>query len=230
MSTLHKNLRKFRLAKEFTQQQIADTLEISRTSYIAMEQGKREPTLPEVERLGRLLGLTVEELSSAFALPDYVKYLDMFLAFLSHNFRDKKIPKTKLAKLLYLADFAWFYEQLEPMSGMSYRKIEYGPVPDQFFRALNELEEKGLISIENKDYRDGTTSLISLTRGGERKTIENLSIKEQKLITRISQKWESKNTNEIVRFTHEQLPYKISFDGEIISYALITQEDTKYVY
>jgi len=41
---------------------------------------------------------------------------------------NKKIPKTKLAKLLYLADFSWFYKNLESMSGMSYRKMQFGLV------------------------------------------------------------------------------------------------------
>ena len=46
---------------------------------------------------------------------------------------DGKVPKTKLAKLLYLADFAWYYDHLKSMSGMQYRKITFGPVPDTFF-------------------------------------------------------------------------------------------------
>ena len=65
--------------------------------------------------------------------------------------RKSKISKTKLAKLLYLADFAWYYDHLESMSGMQYRKITHGPVPDSFFRAIDELEESGKIVIERKN-------------------------------------------------------------------------------
>jgi transcriptional regulator with XRE-family HTH domain len=213
------------MAKEFTQQEVADKLKISRTSYLAMEQGKREPTLSEAERLGKILGITVEELSVE-AQPNYPKYLEMIVCYLNLVSGDGKLPKTKLAKLLYLADFAWFYTELESMSGMAYRKIQYGPVADPYFRAIDELQTDGLISVQQKD----DALLISGNTTARRNEDKHLSIQEKSLITKIYKKWESKNTNEIVRFTHEQLPYKLSFVGEIIPYALITQEDGKYVY
>ncbi len=68
---------------------------------------------------------------------------------------DGKIPKTKLAKLLYLADFSWFYKHLAPMSGLTYRRIKYGPVPDQYFRALEELMDEHQITMT-----DGNAHLI----------------------------------------------------------------------
>jgi hypothetical protein len=34
------------------------------------------------------------------------------------------------------------------MSGMQYKKLPYGPVPDTFFRVLTELEEDGKINID----------------------------------------------------------------------------------
>jgi hypothetical protein len=37
--------------------------------------------------------------------------------------KDGKITKTKLAKLAYLIDFGWFYENLELLTGLSYRKL-----------------------------------------------------------------------------------------------------------
>jgi len=225
MSYLSQTIRSYRIAKEFTQQEIADKLKISRTSFIAMEQGKREPTLSEAERLGKILGITVEELS-AEAQPNYPKYLEMILCYMNMVSGDGKIPKTKLAKLLYLADFAWFYTELESMSGMAYRKIQHGPVADPYFRAIDELQEQGLVTVEHK----GQAILISATQMTERKNLEHISLKEISLMKKIYKKWESNNTNEIVRFTHEQLPYKVSFAGEIIPYALITQEDGKYVY
>jgi len=44
-----------------------------------------------------------------------------------------RCTENKLAKLLYLADFTNFYKELEPMSGVKYRRMEYGPVADVFF-------------------------------------------------------------------------------------------------
>jgi hypothetical protein len=151
----------------------------------------------------------------------------MILAYLRcHPSSDGKVVKTKLAKLLYLADFAWFYEHLESMSGMQYRRLPYGPVPDQYFRAIDELQESGQISLDHKS----DISLISETDSSKKQALTELSKDELSLIKKICQKWKSKKSTEIVHFIHNQLPYKICQPDEIIPYELITQEDPGYVY
>ena len=165
------------------------------------------------------------------------KYKEMILAFLK-SFklflpnRDGKIPKTKLAKLLYLADFAWFYDHTESMSGMQYRKIDYGPVPDTFFRALDELEEAGKINIERKhdETKDRDIILISESESNHNEKITTLNSEELKLMKKIGTKWKNKKTQEIVNFTHNQLPYFLCRMDEIIPYTLIIQEDPDKVY
>ena len=49
-------------------------------------------------------------------------------------------------------------------------------------------------------------------------------------LEKISKKWKDKNTQDIVNFTHNQLPYTICRDNEVIPYELITQEDADKVY
>jgi DNA-binding XRE family transcriptional regulator len=225
--TYAKLIKDLREKGSFSQKEIADRLEIARTSYIAIEQGKRELTLSEAHKLADMFGIEMEDLETGI-IPNYEKYKEMILAYLrvaGHNI-DGKIPKTKLAKLLYLADFAWFYEHLESMSGMKYRKIEFGPVPDMYFRALAELEDEGLIFIERK----GDAILIGESEAAKRNKLSSITSNEKKLIKQIAKKWKEKKTKEIVKFTHEQLPYSICENNEIIPYSLITQEDPEYVF
>ena len=172
--TYAKLIKDLREKGSFSQKEIADRLEIARTSYIAIEQGKRELTLSEAHKLADMFGIEMEDLETGI-IPNYEKYKEMILAYLrvaGHNI-DGKIPKTKLAKLLYLADFAWFYEHLESMSGMKYRKIEFGPVPDMYFRALAELEDEGLIFIERK----GDAILIGESEAAKRNKLSSITSK-----------------------------------------------------
>lgn len=113
------------------------------------------------------------------------------------------------------------------MSGMSYRKIQYGPVPDTYFRAIDELFEAGQIEIKHTD--DGAM-LISETISGRRGELSKLNAEEKALIKNISKKWKNKRTQEIVAFTHAQLPYLVSHDNEIIPYEVITQENVEDLY
>ena len=217
-----------REAKGYSQQQMAGFLSISRTSYINIEQDKREITLGEANILANMFGVTLDDISREQS-PNIEKYKSIITSFLKLELagkKDGKIPKTKLAKLVYLADFAWFYENTVSMSGMQYKRLEYGPVPDVYFRVLDEMFEQGEINIETKK----DTMLISLGRGAEHEPIQNLNKDELTLIKKIYKKWEDKRTKEIVDFTHSQLPWKISRDGEAIHYELITQEDPDHVY
>lgn len=218
-----KFVREARLKKGLHQSDLALRLSISRPSYIAIEQGKRELTLGEFKKLSGILGISFEEIESG-ETPNYEKYKQMILAFLRQG---KKIPKTKLAKLMYLADAGWFYYHLESMSGMQYRKIQYGPVSDSYFRIIDELYQNGQIEIEQTE--DGAM-LITQTRSGAKKVLSEIKSEESKLIKDIGNKWKDKKTKEIVEFTHNQLPYLCASENDIISIGLITQEDPHEFY
>lgn len=223
-----KLVKQLRTEKGLSQAEIAEKIGISRSSYIAFEQGKIELSLSEALKLSDIFGISLDEIRGGLR-PNYTKYKQMILAFLRPDEGlGGNITKTKLAKLLYLADFAWFYKHLEGMSNMPYRKIQYGPVPDNYFRAIDELFEGGSINIDTCSQKDAI--LISQTETGGQEKLSELSPIEIKLIKDISMKWKDKRTAEIVKFTHEQLPYMICDDNEIIPYGLITQEDPDHVY
>lgn len=204
-----------------TQLEVAERLQISRPTYLQLEAGKTELSLSQAETLAKLYGLSIEEFS-AQSTRLYEKYKQMIIAFIREV---PSMPKTKLAKMLYLSDFAWFYDHLESMSGMPYRKIQYGPVPDAYFRALTELEDCGSINIERTTREGKEMNLISESEGNRKATLSHISQEELELIKKIAHKWKDKRTAEIVGFTHQQLPYALCREDEIIPYALITQED-----
>ena len=223
-----KFIKSLREQRGFSQQEIADKLGISRTSYIGVEKGTRELFLSEAQKLSAVFGISLEDMEIG-VIPNYDKYKEMILSYLriAGSRKDGKMPKTKLAKLLYLADFSWFYENMKSMSGMQYRRIKYGPVPDSYFRALDELEDEGKINI---DRSKSDVILISETDSSKRDSLTTIDKGEKALITKVANKWMDKRTPEIVNFTHGQLPYKLCAPNELIPYELIIQEDPEYVY
>ncbi len=219
----YKFIKELRIKKGLSQANVAKELGISRSSYISIEQGKKDITLGELDKLSLVLGVSFEELKNQ-EMPNYAKYKQMILAFLRSG---GVIPKTKLAKLLYFADFGWFYYNLKSMSGMKYRKMQYGPVSDVCFSIIDEMFEKGEIDIDQT--KDGAM-LISQTRSGAMIPLSEISKKEEELIKNIEKKWKNKKTNEIVDFTHKQFPYLYAKENEIVSYGLFTQEDPDEIY
>ena len=227
------NLEQARLARGYTQEQVAHAIGVSRPTYINIEAGKKDPTVRQAEALTSMLRISMDDIlglaDGASAFSDIIKstekYKQMILNSLKHGAdNDGKITKTKLAKLVYLADFIWYYLNLAPMSGVTYRKLPRGPVADVYFRALDELEEDGTIIRETK----GKAILFSLVE--KEAPASRLSNDELDLIEKIGKAWSGKSTDDLVNFTHEQLPWQICRDGEVIPYGLITQEEPERIY
>ena len=231
MKTTYAHFIKYlREERKLSQAEVAKITTMSRASYVAVEKGTKELTLAEANSITKLFGITLDELVRTVA-PDLQKYTHMMLYFIREAKASKTaIKKTKLASLLYLADFAWYYQYETSLSGLSYRKIAFGPVADVYFRLLEEMEVGGIINIK-QIYRDDYHMYeIEETRTSAKKLLTTLSKKELSHLRKIWDQWEKSSTAEITKFTTEQIPYRKSLDGEIIDYALIGEEDSYNIY
>ena len=102
--------------------------------------------------------------------------------------------------------------------------------PHFLFNSLNNLYALSLRKSEDTPEAIAGLSLL-LERVVTYSRQETILLSEEiELIQEIAQKWCQHNTESIVEFTHEQLPWKISRDNEVIPYELITQEEPENVY
>ncbi|MDD3793911.1 MAG: DUF4065 domain-containing protein [Candidatus Gracilibacteria bacterium] len=224
------NIENIRKEKKITQDEVAKYLGITRQTFSKLEKGTIEPTLGQAVKLSELLSIDMDNLIKtdtkveAKKPIDWEKYKQIITNFIKYGSDDDgKITKTKLAKLCYLLDFTWYYYNLEPITGLEYKKFAQGPVPDAYFSTLDELFEEREINVKIK----GPAYLIENI---ENPSHDKLSDDEFEMLQNIAKKWKGKRTNEIVDFTHKQLPWLVSYDKEIIPYGLITQEDLENVY
>lgn len=219
-------LAKIRAKNNWTQEEIAKIIGVSRPTYIALEKGITSITVDQVSRLADKIGCEPTDIFSKDII-DEDKYREVLLETIRQGADlDGKIPKTKLAKLIYLNDFSWYYQHLESMTGAKYRRLQLGPVPNIYFAQVEELVADGSLNLEMKN----GCQMISLSRAGQMSKPTLLNSEEKTLIKKVATKWQGKRTEEIVKFTHEQLPYKVCNPGEVIPYELITQQDPDYVY
>ena len=224
------NIENLRKEKKLTQDEVAKYLWITRQTFSKLEKWNIEPTLWQAVKLSELLWVEIDnfikidtKVESLWKI-DWEKYKQIITNFIKYwADEDWKITKTKLAKLCYLLDFAWYYYNLEPITGLKYKKFAQWPVPDEYFSTLDELFEEWEISIRVK-------WLAYLIENIENPNHDKLNDDEFEMLQNIAKKWKWKKTQDIVEFTHKQLPWLVSYDKEIIPYGLITQEDLENVY
>lgn len=227
------NIKRLREQLGLSQSTIADEIGISRPSYDKVESGDKELTISQAKSLASVLGTGFDNLfadspSEPTVQYDESRYKDMIRRFISYAGADSdgRIPKTKLAKLLYLADFAWFYEHLESISGLKYRRISQGPVPDEYFRVIDSMYDSGEIDIKFS----GKAQMIKLNEDTLDPRDKAVSDDQDDLFKKIAAEWKEARTEAIVNFTHSQDPWRMCAESEIIPYELIIQEDPDHVY
>jgi DNA-binding XRE family transcriptional regulator len=212
----NQKLREARINGGFTQGQVAEAIGVSRPTYIKMEETDKGITLEQAEILKRKFGIDL--LSPAQADRDAIeKFRDMILAVIEYtDSSDGRIPKTKLAKLLYLTDAQWYVDRGSTMSSMVYRRLPQGPVPYEFFQSIDQMTESGTLSIRLK----GLAQLIGATESFVQPH-SRLSLAEVSLIRKICEKWKDKRTDAIVAHTHTHPTWQAAEDYEPVNMELL---------
>lgn len=230
MNDLITNLRK---SNKLSQEELAKKIGVSRPTLIAIEKGERDLTISELRKISEVFDIPVEiildeELGTAekidarnFSKKSFEKFHNLVLQCIKYGAdEDGKITKTKLAKLVYLCDFASYYKYLSPISGFEYRRLNQGPVAIEFFDLIDTDEA---ICVKGQ----GNAMMVSLAEEPSKGVLNG---NESAIVKKVCAKWRYRNTKEIVDFTHNQIPWKVCREREVIPYQLINMEEPKNVY
>ncbi len=212
-------LRNARKQRGLTQEDVAQVLGISRPTYTKIEEGDKDITIHQADLLKVHFGIDL--LASAQADETAIKkFRDMMLAVIHFAGADGdgRIPKTKLAKLLYFCDAQWFLDYAQPMSSMVYRKLPQGPVPYEFFQSVDQMADNGTISIK-------FSGLAQMIGAAEPFSAANsrLSKEEICLIERVCSKWKARRTDAIVAQSHDHPTWQQAVDYAPINMSLLKQ-------
>jgi len=224
-----------KLRKQFgiSQIELSEKLGISRPTLAALEKGEKDITLEQLKKISEIFDIPFEvfldeeisaeqkmefQHSSEKSLKKFHNLLLQCIRYGADN--DGKITKTKLAKLVYLCDFAYYYEHLRPLTGFEYKRLPQGPVAIEFFDLI---DRDPSLFVENK----GQSILVSLL---EKPDDSVLTDSEKEIVQKVCKKWKNANTQEIVDFTHRQIPWAVCRDRETIPYALISNHNPEDVY
>jgi len=131
--------------------------------------------------------------------------------------KESDVPKTKLNKLLFYADFKHFKDYSISITGVQYAHLPYGPAPDnyQLYVAALHDEEKS-ISIEEVQFPNGYTG--EFLRAIKEPVLSMFSTTELKILAMVKECFAEFTASKISELSHQEKGYKDTRNGEIISY------------
>ena len=230
-----------RKKRGLSQEELSKSLKISRSSLAQIELGNRGIDILELQKISQTLDFSIDDfMSNDFLNEDIInaeererpqkemerisipklqihKLKNVLLYILERCAGKPNVGETVLYKLLYFSDFNYYELYEEHLTGAQYRKLPFGPVPQKLDTIINQMIDNGQLKRIKTKYHD-----YSLTRylPLEKANLVELKASEKEIIDRVIEQMSDWSAAAISNYSHKDLPWLASKDGEIINYEL----------
>jgi len=248
---LAKFIQQLRKKNDLSQKFLASELGISRPTYIQIEQGKRDLTIAEAEKLASIFGLPFEDFRRGkdssiaaeiekngvkpktekqkirISVPqkNLKRFKEVLLYVLSKVGGRPNVGEAVLYKLLYFIDFDFYEKFEEQLVGATYIKNHYGPTPVEFKAIMDDMIQNGeAVKIKGKYFNYPQRKYLPLRRPD----LSILSGREIEHIDDVLARLADKNAKEIENYSHEDIPWKTAENGKSLSYESVFYRDERY--
>lgn len=142
---------------------------------------------------------------------------EKFFAAVLYFCRGDGIPRTKLNKLLWYADFLHFNRRAASITGAHYVHCPYGPAPDKFDVLFAYLKDGAReLGAEERSSGDLTWEVL---RAFHEPNLALFSDTELHTLSEVKTKFDGYSSSKLSELSHAENGYKETNDGELISYA-----------
>lgn len=163
-----------------------------------LQEEKRHKSITVWEHF--LMGDRLPGCLTGYKATDYGKFSEM-VKFFTQQFEPWK---TQLNKLLFYADFTMFQETGWSISGLQYRAIPLGPVPDNFNSLFEYLVNRGEVEINYISFPDGGIGeqFKALPQRPFHPDLFNET--ELRILNQVSGRFKNIPTSEIIAISHKE--------------------------
>jgi transcriptional regulator with XRE-family HTH domain len=246
---LSKFIQQLRKKNNLTQEFLALELDISRPTYAQIEQGERDLTITEAEKLASIFGASLEDflagntpehkvtfeekpkgkssgdLRIRITSKNLEKFKQVLLYILGKVGSKPNVGETVLNKLLYFIDFDYYEKFEENLMGATYIKNLHGPTSVELKDILVDMQKKGEIeAVRSKYFTFEQKKYLPL----KRPNLDKFSAREIEHIDEVLTRLADKNAKEIENYSHEDIPWKTAENGKQLSYESVFYRDERY--
>ncbi len=189
-----------------------------KTKYIQKAQllaDEKERNVFDLNLKEYLLGNHLADIYSGYRNPNFEKFTEMVV-----YFSDKLSPfKTKMNKLLFYADFLMFKQSCFSISGVRYKAIDMGPVPNNFQSIFEYLANKNIIDIYTTEFPNGYAGEQFKSRNERTFNAGIFTENELNTLEKIANVFKETSTSDIIKLSHLEEAWKNNEKGKkVISY------------
>ena len=234
-------IRAFRKQRNISQDQLAQALNIPRTSVSQIENGGRELSFIELQKVLALFEVSFEEFTT-YGMPsreiasekkkginkkikfEADKFKQLLLYILEKCGGKPNVGETVLYKLLYFCDFNFFEIYEKPLTGMKYKKMQFGPIPDQtlFNPVILEMRSSGMIEKVSRLYVNDTIQTRYLNFAEADLSVFGKDIDKMiKVVDLVIERLSGMSARQIEDHSHRDYPWQAHQDNEEIDYSSV---------
>ena len=238
-----------RKVKGLSQEDLAKKINISRSSLAQIELGNRSVNILELQQLSMELGFSLDDFMSKdfmvnqeigkdkaekiqnieerIAVPNLKidKFKNVLLYILEKCAGKPNVGETVLYKLLYFSDFNYYELYEEHLTGAKYRKLPFGPVPQKLNVIINQMIEGGTLKRIKTEYHGyPQTRYLPLQKAD----LTQLQASETGALDWVIEQMSDWSAAAISNYSHKDLPWLASKEGEEINYELVFYRDAPY--
>ncbi len=248
MHEMNRKIKELRERSGMSQQKLARLLGVSRPTISQIEGGQRKVSADEMRKLAdvfhisadRLLDreeeseVIIKENKAAYTAKPRIrisvpqknleKFKEVLIYILNKVGSRPNIGETVIYKILYFLDFDYYEKYEEQLIGASYIKNRYGPTPVEFKKILDTMLEKDIVRIESKYFDYPRTKYLPLRKPD----LTGLKASEIAVIDDVLNRLSDMNANQISDYSHRDVPWLTTGEGEIIEYESVFYRTAPY--
>ena len=244
-----KRITELRKMKGLSQEDLARSVKISRSSLAQIELGNRSVDILELQKLSLVLEFSLDDFMSKdfparkdvevkdekkakkveerISVPTLQvnKFKNVLLYILERCAGKPNVSETVLYKLLYFSDFNYYELYEEHLTGAKYRKLPYGPVPHKLDTIIGQMIEKGQLQRVKTVYHGyPQIRYLPLVKAD----LTELRASEKEVIDKVIDQMSDWSATTISDYSHKDLPWEVTDEGKDISYELAFYRELPY--
>jgi len=247
---LSKKIRAIREKSGVSQEALAEKMGISRVAISQIENGDRKISAEEIAKISEVFNVPTDilldldkdievvlekvtkekpeakpEIRISVPQKNLEKFKEVLLYVLGKIGSKPNVGESVLCKLLYFIDFDYYEKYEEQLIGATYIKNRYGPTPKELIKIIDEMQaKKEIIKVENKYFQLTQRKYLPLRTPD----LSKLKATELKLIDSVLEKLSDMNASRIKEYSHHDVPWLTTENGEIIDYESVFYRTPEY--